>query len=318
MKIFNQLQKLTLCIFVLLITILFYQCKPKSESKMPTEPPQFKISLAQWSIHRALDSGKLKAENFAAIAKNDFGINAIEYVNQFYKDHASDRVFWEKMRATADSLEVKSLLIMVDNEGDLGNPIQEERMKAVENHFKWVDAAHILGCHSIRINAFGEGSKDEVQRAMIDALKKLCTYAAKDSINVLIENHGLYSSDGQWIAEIMKGVNMANVGTLPDFGNWCTSAKWGSTEEGKDCNEEYDRYKGVEEMLPFARGVSAKSYAFNEQGDETIIDYSRMLKFAKESGFSGYIGIEYEGSQLSERDGILATKALLEKVTKGK
>lgn len=318
MKTFNQLQKITAWALVVVISLLFYQCKPKVESAVLKEAQEIKISLAQWSIHRALDSGKLKAENFAAIAKNDFGISAIEYVNQFYKDHASDRTFWEKMRATADSLEVKSLLIMVDNEGDLGNPNQEERTKAVENHFKWVDAAHILGCHSIRINAFGEGSKDEVQRAMIDALKKLCAYAAKDSINVLIENHGLYSSDGQWIEEIMKGVNMANVGTLPDFGNWCLSAKWGSTEEGKDCNEEYDRYKGVAEMLPFARGVSAKSYAFNEQGDETIIDYSKMLTVVKESGFSGYVGIEYEGSQLSERDGILATKALLEKVAKGK
>ena len=316
MKIFNQLQKIALWAFVLIITMLFHHCKPKSESKMPTEPPQLKISLAQWSIHRALDSGKLKAENFAAIAKNDFGISAIEYVNQFYKDHASDRAFWEKMRATADSLEVKSLLIMVDNEGDLGNPNSEERMKAVENHFKWVDAAHILGCHSIRINAFGEGSKDEVQRAMIDALKKLCAYAAKDSINVLIENHGLYSSDGQWIAEIMKGVNMANVGTLPDFGNWCTGAKWGSTEEGKDCNEEYDRYKGVEEIMPFARGVSAKSYAFDERGEETKIDYRKMAKILNQSDFSGYIGIEYEGSQLSEYEGIVATKALLEKIGK--
>jgi L-ribulose-5-phosphate 3-epimerase len=314
MKLFHQLQKPGPWSLVLIIIMLFHQCKPNSENKLTEELPQLKISLAQWSIHRALDSGKLKAENFAAIAKNDFGISAIEYVNQFYSDHASDRAFWEKMRATADSLEVTSLLIMVDNEGDLGNPNPEERMKAVENHFKWVDAAHILGCHSIRINAFGEGSKEEVQRAMIDALKKLCAYAAKDSINVLIENHGLYSSDGQWIAEIMKEVNMPNVGTLPDFGNWCTGAKWGSTQEGKDCKEEYDRYKGVAEMLPFAHGVSAKSYAFGDRGDETTIDYSRMLKIVKESGFSGYIGIEYEGSQLSERDGILATKALLEKL----
>lgn len=312
MKTSNQLRKLSRWTFVLTITVLFYQCKSKTENQVPTEPPQLKISLAQWSIHHALDSGKLKAENFAAIAKNDFGISAIEYVNQFYKEHASDRAFWEKMRATADSLEVKSLLIMVDNEGDLGNPDPEERAKAVENHFKWVDAAHILGCHSIRINAFGEGSKTEVQLAMIDALKKLCTYAAKDSINVLIENHGLYSSDGQWIAEIMKGVNMVNVGTLPDFGNWCLSAKWGSTQEGKECREAYDRYKGVSEMLPFAKGVSAKSYAFNDQG-ETLIDYTKMIQIVKESGFSGYIGIEYEGSLLSERDGILATKALLEK-----
>lgn len=313
MKTSNQLQKLVRWTVVLLITILFYQCKPKPENQVSTEP--LKISLAQWSIHNALDSGKLKAENFAAIAKNDFGITAVEYVNQFYKEHASDKVFWAKMRATADSLDVKSLLIMVDNEGDLGDPNPMERIKAVENHFKWVDAAHILGCHSIRINAFGEGSKEEVQLAMIDALKKLCAYAAKDSINVLIENHGLYSSDGQWVAGIMKGVNMSNVGTLPDFGNWCLSAKWGSTQDGKDCKEAYDRYTGVGEMLPFAKGVSAKSYAFDDRG-ETVIDYSKMMQIVRESGFSGYVGIEYEGSQLSEHDGILATKALLEKVAK--
>jgi L-ribulose-5-phosphate 3-epimerase len=271
------------------------------------------ISLAQWSIHRALDSGTLKAENFASIAKNDFGISAVEYVNSFYKAQATDQSFWKNMRVTADSLQVKSLLIMVDEEGDLGNPQAEERKKAVENHFKWVDAASILGCHSIRVNAFGEGTKEEVQKAMIDALKQLCTYAAQSNINVLIENHGLYSSDGKWIAEIMQQVNMPNCGTLPDFGNWCLGAKWGSTQDGKECKEIYDRYQGVNDMLPFAKGVSAKSYSFDGQGNETIIDYNKMLKLVKEANFNGYVGIEYEGSPLSEREGILATKALVEK-----
>jgi L-ribulose-5-phosphate 3-epimerase len=274
---------------------------------------ELKLSLAQWSIHRSLENGELKPENFASIAKHDFGISAVEYVNGFYRDHATDVEFWKKMRASADSLGVKSLLMMVDEEGDLGNPNAEDRNKAVENHYKWVDAASILGCHSIRINAFGEGSKEEVQVAMVAALKQLCTYAAKANIKVIIENHGLYSSDGKWIAEIMQKVNMDNVGTLPDFGNWCTSHKWGSTQEGKECTEVYDRYLGVSETLPFAQGVSAKSYAFNEQGEETIIDYTKMLKLVKESGFSGYIGIEYEGAPLSEPDGIRATKALLEK-----
>ena len=148
---------------------------------------------------------------------------------------------------------------------------------------------------------------------MVDALKQLCTYAQKSNINVLIENHGLYSSNGQWVAEVIREVNMPNCGTLPDFGNWCTSEKWGSTEGSKNCKEVYDRYKGVSEMLPFARGVSAKSYAFNEQGEETIIDYSRMLKIVKDSNFSGYVGVEYEGSPFSEHDGIIATKTLLEK-----
>lgn len=300
---------------VLLLTALFYQCKTKSsnDAMSSSNTQELKLSLAQWSIHRSLDSGILKAEDFAAIAKNDYGITAVEYVNGFYKDHATDVDFWKRMRARADSLGVKSLLIMVDDEGDLGNLKDDERVKAVENHYKWVDAAAILGCHSIRINAFGEGGKEEVKKAMVASLKQLSEYAQKSDINVLIENHGLYSSDGKWVADVIHQVNMPNCGTLPDFGNWCTSAKWGSTENGKDCSEVYDRYLGVSEMLPFAKGVSAKSYQFNEQGDEVIIDYSKMLSVVRESGFDGYIGIEYEGSPLSEPDGIRATKALLER-----
>jgi len=307
-------KKCTPLALLILLPWFFNQCKPKTEdTAMATTSRELKLSLAQWSIHRSLENGELKAEDFASIAKNDFGINAVEYVNGFYKEHAGDEAFWKKMRASADSLQVKSLLIMVDEEGDLGNPNAEERKKAVENHYKWVDAASILGCHSIRINAFGDGSKEEVQAAMVDALKQLCTYAAKSNINVLIENHGLYSADGKWVADIMRQVNMPNVGTLPDFGNWCTSHKWGSTEPGKECNEVYDRYLGVSETLPFAKGVSAKSYVFDDQGEEKVIDYTRMLKMVKESDFSGYIGIEYEGSPLSEPDGIRATKTLLEK-----
>jgi sugar phosphate isomerase/epimerase len=319
LKFYNkEMNKILSSITLVVFLFALVQCGPKKATQETSKDiPSLKISLAEWSIHRALEKGELKPENFASIAKNDFGISAIEYVNQFYKEHASDESFWKKMRSTADSLGVKSLLIMVDDEGDLGNSNATERKKAVENHFKWVDAAKILGCHSIRINAFGEGSKEEVKAAMVDALKQLCLYAIKDSINVLIENHGLYSSDGQWVADVIHQVNMPNCGTLPDFGNWCTAAKWGSTEGGKNCSEVYDRYKGVSEMLPFAKGVSAKSYAFNEQGAETIIDYNKMLSIVKEAkDFSGYVGIEYEGSPLSEPDGIRATKSLLEKTWK--
>jgi sugar phosphate isomerase/epimerase len=274
---------------------------------------ELKISLAQWSLHRAFEEGKLNADDFAAIAKNDFGITAVEYVNGFYRDKANDESFWKMMRKRADSLGVKSLLIMIDDEGDLGNPDSVARKTAVENHVKWINAAAILGCHSIRINAFGDGSKEQVQAAMVQSLKALCSYALKDSIHVLIENHGLYSSDGQWVAEIMKQVNMLNCGTLPDFGNWCTSHKWGSTETGKECTAQYDRYQGVADLLPYARGVSAKSYSFNVEGEESIMDYTRLLKVVKESSFEGYVGIEFEGSGISEPDGIKATKTLLEK-----
>lgn len=300
---------------ILLAFVVVLQCRSKTESTNTDEmvtSRQLNISLAQWSIHHAIEDGRLRAEDFASIARNDFGINAIEYVASFYKDYSTDRKFWERMKATADSLGVKSLLIMVDNEGDLGSPDEMERSKAVENHFKWVEAASILGCHSIRVNAFGEGSKLEVQEAMVAALKQLCSYAGKYNISVLIENHGLYSSDGKWVAEIMQRVSMPNCGTLPDFGNWCTAVKWGSTQNNQ-CAESYDIYKGTEEMLPFAHGVSAKSYAFDANGEETTIDFTKMLNLVHQSDFDGYIGIEYEGSKLSEQDGIKATKALLEK-----
>lgn len=310
----KKLSSFTLAI-VLLFALVTYQCKPKVETTdsdvVPTQKP-LQISLAQWSLHRAFESGDLSAANFASIAKNGFGIDAVEYVATFYKSHATDVVFWENMKRRADSVGVRSLLIMVDNEGDLGNQIEKERKQAVENHFKWVQAAHILGCHSIRINAFGEGTKDEVQNSMVKSLKELCEYAKGYNINVLIENHGLYSSDGKWVAEIMKRVNLSNVGTLPDFGNWCTAVKWGTTENN-ECTQTYDRYQGTQEMLPFAQGVSAKSYSFNEQGEETIINYNRMLKLVYQSNFDGFIGIEYEGSELSESEGIMATKALVEK-----
>jgi L-ribulose-5-phosphate 3-epimerase len=300
---------------ILTLALSIVQCTTKTETGNVTDSnkKELKISLAQWSIHRALEAGELKAVDFPAIAKNKYGITAVEYVNQFYVDHATDEAFWKMMRAKTDSLGVKNLLIMCDNEGDLGNPNEAERNKAVENHYKWVDAASILGCHSIRINAFGTGTREEVQAAMVDALKKLCTYAAQKNINVVIENHGLYSSDGKWITEVMQKVNTANCGTLPDFGNWCTAVQWGSTEKSKNCTEAYDRYLGVTETLPYAKGVSAKSYEFDAQGEETVIDYTRMLQLVKDSGFDGYVGIEYEGAPLSEHEGILATKALLEK-----
>jgi L-ribulose-5-phosphate 3-epimerase len=276
---------------------------------------ELNLSLAQWSLHRAFNDGKLAANDFASIASNTFGINAIEYVNQFYTDSAKDEKFWNTMKTHAVNSGVKSLLIMVDDEGDLGIANDRERNKSVENHFKWVNAAKILGCHSIRVNAFGESEKEAYRNAIVDGMGQLSDYAAKENINVIIENHGLFSSNGKLIAEIVTQVNKPNFGTFPDFGNWCLNAKWGSTQ-GDRCSEEYDRYQGVSEFLPFAKAVSAKSYDFDANGDETKIDYYKMLKIVKSSGYDGYVGIEYEGNVLSEPDGIRATRALIEKAWK--
>lgn len=272
----------------------------------------FKISLAQWSLNKAFFGGQLDNLDFAAKAKNDFGIDAIEYVNQFFKDKGNDLAYLKQMKQRASDNGVKSLLIMIDREGNLGDLDDAARMKAVENHYKWVEAAKFLGCHSIRVNAYGEGTAEEVSKAAIDGLGRLSEYAAKEDINVIVENHGSYSSNGAWLTGVMKAVGKDNCGTLPDFGNFCI-------KRGKDwseCLDEYDRYTGVTEMMPYAKGVSAKSHDFDADGNETKTDFSKMLKIVKDAGYRGYIGIEYEGSNLSADEGIMATKKLLMKAGK--
>lgn len=236
--------------------------------------------------------------DFPRVAKQDFGIDAIEYVNQFFKDKANDKSYLKDLKDRCKSEGVKSVLIMCDGEGATGDPDQAARMKAVENHYKWVDAARFLGCHSIRVNAYSKGTPEEQARLCADGLAKLGEYAKKQNINVIVENHGGLSSRGDWLTGVMQKVNMKNVGTLPDFGNFY----------------EYDRYKGVEEMMPFAKGVSAKTHDFGPYGDELFVDYTRLLDIVKAAGYRGRIGIEFEGDRVSEADGIRLTKALLERV----
>jgi sugar phosphate isomerase/epimerase len=247
------------------------------------------------------------------VAKNTYGISVVEYVNQFFKDKAKDEKYLAELLKRCNDNGVKNHLIMCDGEGELGSSDAKKRMQAVENHYKWVDAAKYLGCITIRVNAFGEGSSEEVQKASIEGLSKLSEYAAKVNINVIVENHGGYTSNGQWMAGVMKGVNKKNIGTLPDFGNFCLKREGGQMW-GTKCIEEYDKYKGVGEMMPYAKGVSAKTYDFDDQGNCIETDYAKMLKVVKDAGFKGYMGIEYEGDKLSEDEGIKKTKALIERV----
>jgi L-ribulose-5-phosphate 3-epimerase len=269
-----------------------------------TKPQPFKISLAQWSLHKTIQAGKLDNRDFAKTAKEDFGIEAIEYVNQFWKDKAEDEKYIMDLKKRADDLGVKTLLIMCDGEGALGDADNAAREKAIENHRKWLDAAEYLGCHSIRVNAQSRGSYEEQQKLAADGLRRLAEFAEDYDLNVLVENHGGLSSNGQWLAGVMKMVNRKNCGTLPDFGNF---------RVGKA--EEYDRYKGVDELMPFAHAVSAKSHDFDERGNETQTDFFKMMDLVvNKHGYHGYCGIEYEGSKLSEPEGIRATKKLLERV----
>jgi len=268
----------------------------------PATKRWFTISLAQWSLHRAFYSGKMDAMDFASISKNQFGIDAIEYVNSFYAKDYSEAVATD-LRKRADAEGVESVLIMVDGEGHLGASIDAERKESVENHKKWVEAAKTLGCHSIRVNASSVGSFEEQQKLAADGLAMLTEHSSEFGINVVVENHGGFSSHGEWLAGVIKRVNHPSCGTLPDFGNFKINSLTG---------KEYDRYKGTEELMPFAKGVSAKTYAFDGDGMETTIDYPRMLKIVREAGYRGRIGVEYEGKAIGEAEGILATKKLLQ------
>jgi sugar phosphate isomerase/epimerase len=286
----------------------------------------FDISLAQWSLNRSyfgasrdlswqefgnllqnspsdLIQGDMDPLYFAKHARELFGIDAIEYVNTFYFDKADDQSYMNELKNVADNEGVRSVLIMCDAEGALGDPDEAARQQAVENHYKWIEMAKFLGCHSIRVNAQSQGSYEEQSDRAADGLRRLSEYAAPENINVIVENHGGLSSNGDWLTTTIEKVNLPNCGTLPDFGNFNISA-----------NESYDRYKGTRQLMKHAKGVSAKTNDFKENGEELNMDYLRLMRIVKDAGYTGYVGIEYEGENFSEKDGIIKTKELLERV----
>jgi sugar phosphate isomerase/epimerase len=276
---------------------------PNPPGKHSRRAPVFKISLAQWSLHRTLRAGDLDPLDFARAARDDYGIDAVEYVNSFFKDKARDAAYLDKLARRATDHGVRSLLIMVDGEGALGAPDEAARRRAVENHHQWVDAAVHLGCHSIRVNAQSAGTPDEQRALAADGLRRLVEYGDRAGINVIVENHGGLSSNGAWLASVIAKVDHPRCGTLPDFGNFRIDGEtW------------YDRYQGVRELMPYAKAVSAKSHEFDDAGNETGTDYLRMMRIVLDAGYRGYVGVEYEGSGRSEAEGIRATKALLERV----
>ena len=265
--------------------------------------PIFRISLAEWSLHRTLNAGELDHLDFARVAVEDYGCEGVEYVNTFFFDKAQDRAYLTEMTARAEDQGIPSLLIMCDSEGRLGDPDDAARTEAIENHYKWLEAAQFLGCHSIRVNAASEGDFEEQQRLAADGLRRLSERGDEHGLNVIVENHGGLSSNGAWLAGVMELVDHPRCGTLPDFGNFNLGG-----------GEMYDIYQGVEELMPYAKAVSAKSHNFDEQGNEAEKNYERLMRIVLDAGYRGYVGIEYEGSEIPEPDGILATRALLERV----
>ncbi len=267
------------------------------------KPVAFKISLAEWSLHRALRSKDIDHLDFYSIAKNKFDISAVEYVNTFFFDKAKDATYLKEMKTRAHDLNVKSLLIMCDSEVNLGDPDNIKRKTAVENHYKWAEAAKFLGCHSIRVNARSEGSYHEQIELAADGLRRLTEFSDSMGINTIVENHGGLSSNGKWLSAVMEKVDHPRMGTLPDFGNFRL--------EG---DEWYDRYQGMKELMPYAKAVSAKSHEFDEKGNETGSDFYRIMNIVLDAGYKGYVGIEYEGSVHTEMKGIRLTNELLKKI----
>ena len=265
--------------------------------------PLFDLSLAEWSLNRRIFSGEMSNLDFPVFTRSEFDIGAVEYVNQFFMDKAEDSVYLAELKNRCDDNGVKSLLIMCDNEGNLGDPDEAARTQSIENHYKWVTAAAYLGCHSIRVNAQSSGSYGTQLDYATDGLRRLSEFASGHGLNVIVENHGGLSSNGKWLAAVIEQVGLPNCGTLPDFGNFFISRE-----------ERYDMYQGVTELMPYAKGVSAKAYQFDEAGNSVNIDFLQMMQIVMDAGYQGYVGIEWEGREPGEIEGIKLTKALLERV----
>ena len=274
-----------------------------------------KISLAQWSLHRTIKIKKELSPNDFSIKAREMGFDAVEYVSSLYWNELKSRSIakiTKELVSKSNDNDIKNLLIMVDGEGDLAAKNNYKREKAIENHVKWIEMAHELGCHSIRVNLNGEKEKKNWIEYSSKSLTKLCSLARKDKINIIVENHGGLSSNAKLLAKVMKEVNLDNCGTLPDFGNFCIE-KEDPNNYFSNCINEYDKYLGMEELMPYAKAVSAKSFDFNNNGEESTIDFKKIIDIVSSFKYKGYYGIEYEGLNLSEEKGILKTKKLLER-----
>ncbi len=260
--------------------------EPAADAKFeaPYGRPLFEISVAQWSLNKLFWDGKVDNRDFGVFVKKEFNLDGVEWVNQFFKDKATDLGYIREMKQRCDDSGVKTLLIMVDGEGRLGDPDEGKRKQAVENHYKWVAATKLLGGHCIRVNAGSGGTWEEQRARAADGLHQLTEFARGFGIEVTVENHGGLSSNGKWLAEVMDEVGLPECGTLPDFGNFNLGG-------GKT----YDNYLGMHELMPYAKAVSAKCHNFNADGSHKETDFGRIMRIVLAHGYRGYVGVEFEG-----------------------
>lgn len=296
----------------------------------PELEPRYKLSLAQYALHRKIGGSgnffirhakrlkyamlerpvdffqtRLDPIDFAEFTRTQFDIGAVEYVSGFYRGKAEDKAYLKELKNRADDNGVESVLIMVDGEGILGAKDAAERRDSVERHHKWIDAAAYLGCHAIRAFAFSdeESSYEDRMSYAADGFAQLLDYADQQNIDVVIENKGGLAANAAWLVEMIEQVRHPRLGTLPDFGNFKISE-----------TETYDYIQGTREMMPYAKGVSVKAFDFGADGMEQTFDFPALMQIIADSGFRGYLGVEFEGNGMNEVEGIRKTKALLEQL----
>ena len=293
---------------------------------------KLKISLQCFSFASEFYKGNFDLSNFSKIVRETYNLDGAEFWSIPFMGKEKNSFFLNELRQKSNDYGIKNTIILVDlldmqtmKQGNsLASIDKKERNQAIEDHKPWIDAAKSIGCDSIRINLWSDASKEEVMKVSIESISKLLEYSSDKNISIVIENHGGHTGDAKWLVNLIKKINNKNLGTLPDFGtlNFCVKRDLNLDFTAK-CFSQYDKYLGVKELLPYAKGISAKSTQFDLKGNETTTNFKKMVRLIKKSNFEGYISIEYEGAirdtfakqknHLSTHDGILATKKLLEK-----
>jgi len=267
------------------------------------EPRKIRISLGQWSLHKAMGRRLLSNLDFPRVAREQFGIEGLEFVNFLWEAPTSDYI--QRVKRAMSSTATKAVLMMCDGEGLMAHSVKEKRLQTAANHYKWVDIAAELGAHAIRANLGAEkepktpAEVDAVVNYAAESFRKLAEYGASRKVNVVVENHGGVSSDPVAMARVIKAVKLPNLGVLPDFGNFA---------------KEVDRYDAIAKFMPYAKAVTFKCVDFKD-GKETTMDMDRLMKSVLDSGYRSWVGIEYGGDRLTEYEGIQAAKNYLERFT---
>ena len=244
------------------------------------------ISLAQWALVQEIRDGKWKNLDFPRVAREDFGLNGIEFVNTLFEVPTAN--YLNQLKKNADDHGVEMVLIMVDHEGDGCEPTAELRKQFVINHRKWIDIAQYLGCKSIRTNCRGPENvdKDEALKWAAESYHMLLEHAMEAGIGVSIENHGGVSNDADWMVSLLKEVNNLYFGSYPDW---------------RSPTDDFDNINYLEKMLLWALGMSYRN-------QPTEAGSAKMIKMCHDAGYRGWYGIESSG-----REAIMQGKELLKK-----